>query len=192
MQVKALAGLHDVQLIRCVMESSDNVITHEGHSTVLRSEYNDIDVAAKHWNCDTSMGLEMLLNEIHVCEQVVSKPPHLLGKVLPRVIALWKEPSTDAVVVAENVGEGLTKPADGPSVLQLGGTVLDAKDCVLLREAAFDAFEILHRTGLRHNDIHERNIRASREVGEGGRVTWKVCFLDFGLACSTGDLDEAE
>lgn len=59
---------------------------------------------------------------------------------------------------------------------------MDNNDCRLLQEAAFDALELLHSTGIRHGDLDERNIRARREVSHRGDVTWKVWFIDLGLA----------
>ncbi|CDF33904.1 protein kinase [Chondrus crispus] len=188
-----LASLYQPQLIRELMESSDNIITADGHSAVLRSRYNELDVAVKYWNCATRLGLRMLLNEIDVYEEVVSKHSHLLGTVLPRLVALWKQPPTDAVIVSEYVGEALTRRTDSSAKteLLLGSKVLDTNDCRLLQDAAFEALEKLHSTGLRHRDVHERNIRATREVGERGDVIWKVWFIDLGLASLSGNLDEA-
>lgn len=182
------------ELIAQLMEKSDDIIAHEGHSTVLRSRYGKRDVAVKYWNHETSTGLKMLSNELKVYEEVVSKYAHLLGTVLPQLIALWKEPKIDTVIVTEYVGETLARRDDGSAdpVLLIGGNELDSNDYRLLRQAAFDALEKMHSTGLRHRDLDERNIRARREKGRNGEVEWKVWFIDLGMASFSGDSNDAE
>lgn len=133
----------------------------------------------------------MILNEVEMFEEVAAKNPHLSGTVLPRLYALWKEPATDAVVVTEHVGESLTRQGNGSGGLRVGNTVLDSYDYGLLQDAAVNALTELHRTGLRHRDFDERNMRARRQVDEDGVVTWRACFIDLGLARFSGDENDA-
>ena len=190
------AHLYQPELIRGLMEASDDIITTDGHSTVLRSWNGDMEVAVKYWNCASQEGLDMIVNEAEVYEEVADTCPHLLGTVLPRVVALWKEPATDTVVVTEHVGESLTIETNenGHSeVLRCGNVVLDSRDSELLTHAAHKALTELHDTGLRHMDIGTRNMRARREVDEKGAVTWRVWFIDLGLAYfSQDDCDKGQ
>ncbi|CDF36950.1 unnamed protein product [Chondrus crispus] len=184
------APLYQPELIRRLMEASDDIITTDGHSTVLRSWNGDIEVAVKYWNCASQEGLDMIVNEAEVYEEVADTCPHLLGTVLPRVVALWKEPVTDTVVVTEHVGESLSMETNENGlneVLRCGNVVLDSRDSELLTHAAHEALKELHETGLRHMDIGARNMRARREIDEEGAVIWRVWFIDLGLAYFSQD-----
>ncbi|CDF35247.1 unnamed protein product [Chondrus crispus] len=184
------APLYQPELIRRLMEASDDIITTDGHSTVLRSWNGDMEVAVKYWNCASQEGLDMIVNEAELFEEIADRCPRLLGTVLPRVVALWKEPATDTVVVTEHVGESLsieTNENGLNEVLMCGTVVLGSRDSELLTQAAHEALKELHETGLRHMDIGTRNMRAKREIDEKGAVIWRVWFIDLGLAYFSQD-----
>ncbi|CDF35248.1 unnamed protein product [Chondrus crispus] len=184
------AQLYQPELIRRLMEASDDIITTDGHSTVLRSWNGDMEVAVKYWNCASQEGLDMIVNEAGVYEEVADTCPHLLGTVLPRVVALWKEPETDTVVVTEHVGESLSMETNENGlneVLRCGNVVLDSRDSELLTQAAHEALKELHETGLRHMDIGTRNMRVRREMDKKGVVIWRVWFIELGRAYFSQD-----
>lgn len=59
-----VARFYQPELIGRLMETSDDIITTDGHSTVLRSWDGDMEVAVTYWNCASRDGLKMILNEI--------------------------------------------------------------------------------------------------------------------------------
>lgn len=61
---------------------------------------------------------------------MVSKHSYLLGNLLSRPIALWKEPQTYVVIISEFVGEAVTRGfgSFAKTVLLVGGKVLDSKE----------------------------------------------------------------
>lgn len=163
-------------------------VTEGASGMVMAMQVNGEKLATKHWNGATSEGLNSLRREIEVYRYIEDHAPSLLGSSVP---SLWLAVDRihsdcqegDLLLVTKYVGENIFLGDAGELCLgsERYGRRVSRRITSEIQKAALKSLNDLHKAGIMHGDLSFDNMRVSGDKEEPGE-TWKVWWIDFGLA----------
>ena len=192
---EALLELNPGDLGRFFLVNCCGYLGCGGSGYVVKSCVNEKNFAVKRWSKyewdihNAGEGLLDLRYEIEVYAYLHKCHPHVLGRILPRPVAITRSEDllSESALVLTMVGEHIERKGFHPAHRDeseeewfVNGEQLSKEEKIAIKKAAKENTKELEALGIVDCDVRGFNIRVEKTKDENGDIKWHVWTIDLG------------